>query len=236
MNDKLILALDVKDDKEAISWVDKLHDNVGYFKIGKQLFTATGPSVVKEIVSRGGGVFLDLKFHDIPNTVSAASVEAVRLGVNMFNVHSLGGYEMMARAAEAVNEESVKLGIEKPLFIAVTILTSSNEEGLREVGISTPIKEEVRNLALLTKKAGLDGVVASPQEISLIKEACGEEFIVVTPGVRPSFASKDDQKRVMTPGEAVKKGADYLVVGRPITKAENPIEAANLIAEEMCQE
>ena len=236
MNDKLILALDVKDEGEAFSWVDRLHDKVGFFKIGKQLFTSTGPSVVGEIVNRGGGVFLDLKFHDIPNTVIAASVEAVRLGVNMFNVHSLGGYEMMAGAAEAVHEESEKLGIEKPIFIAVTILTSTDEEGLKSVGISLPIKDEVRKLALLAKKAGLDGVVASPQEISLVKEACGKNFIVVTPGVRPFFAEKDDQKRVMTPGEAVEAGADYLVIGRPITNAEDPVKATSLIAEEMCRE
>ncbi|MBE9503263.1 MAG: orotidine-5'-phosphate decarboxylase [Proteobacteria bacterium] len=236
MVDKLILALDVKEEAQALTWADRLHDKVGFFKIGKQLFTSTGPTVVKEIIKRGGHIFLDLKFHDIPNTVAAASIEAVRLGVKMFNVHALGGYEMMARAAEATHKEAEKLGIEKPVLIAVTILTSTDESGLKEVGILEPIKDEVRRLALLAQKAGLDGVVASPQEISLVKESCGSDFVVVTPGVRPAFASLDDQKRVMTPYEAVKAGADYLVIGRPITNSEDPVKAADLIAGEMCQE
>lgn len=236
MVNKLILALDVKDDTQALAWADRLHDRVGFFKIGKQLFTSTGPAVVREIIKRGGAVFLDLKFHDIPNTVAAASVEAVRLGVKMFNVHALGGYEMMARAAEAAVEEAARLGIEKPILIAVTVLTSTSEEGLREVGISGSLQDEVKRLARLAMKAGLDGVVASPLEISLVKEACGRDFCVVAPGVRPSFASLDDQKRVMTPGEAIKAGADYLVIGRPVTKADDPLKAVRMIAEEMCQE
>ena len=236
MVDKLILALDVKEQAQALTWADKLHDRVGFFKIGKQLFTSSGPTVVRETIKRGGHIFLDLKFHDIPNTVAAASIEAVRLGVKMFNVHALGGYEMMARAAEATHKEAEKLGIEKPILIAVTILTSTDESGLKEVGISGPIGDEVRRLAQLAKKAGLDGVVASPQEINLVKESCGSDFVVVTPGVRPSFASQDDQKRVMTPYEAVKAGADYLVVGRPITNSKAPVKAADLIAGEMCQE
>ena len=236
MVDKLILALDVKEEAQALAWADRLHDKVGFFKIGKQLFTSAGPTVVRETTKRGGHVFLDLKFHDIPNTVAAASIEAVRLGVKMFNVHALGGYEMMARAAEATHKEAEKLGIEKPILIAVTILTSTDEPGLKEVGILEPIKDEVRRLARLAQKAGLNGVVASPQEIRLVKESCGSDFVVVTPGVRPAFASLDDQKRVMTPYEAVKAGADYLVVGRPITNAEDPVKAADLIAGEMCQE
>lgn len=235
MNEKIIVALDVETKAEAASWVKRLHDKVGYFKVGKQLFTAEGPDVVRMIKDEGGNVFLDLKFHDIPNTVAAASVEAVRLGADMFNVHALGGYEMMRNTAEAVKTEVGKLGIKKPILIAVTILTSMNEEALAEAGISTPLEDEVKRLALLAKRAGLDGVVASPREIELIKAACGDEFMVVTPGVRPSFASKDDQKRVMKPADAVSAGADFLVIGRPITQAENPEDAANLIAEEMCQ-
>ena len=233
--DKIIVALDVETPEAAAAWSARLKKEVGYFKIGKQLFTAAGPDVVRRIKADGGKVFLDLKFHDIPNTVAAAAVEAVRLGVDMLNVHALGGLEMMQKAAEAVKEEALNRGGERPLLIAVTILTSMNEEALSEAGISTPLAEEVRRLALLAKKAGLDGVVASPMEIRLIKEACSEAFLVVTPGVRPSFAAKNDQRRVMTPAEAVNAGADYLVIGRPITAAEDPESAVSRIVEEMCR-
>lgn len=235
MKNKLILALDVENIDEASILMQKLKDKVGLFKIGKQLFTAQGPDAVRLINREKGKVFLDLKFHDIPNTVAAAAIEALRLGVGMLNVHALGGYEMMARTADAVLNEAERLAVEKPILIAVTILTSIKEETLSEVGISETLAEEVKRLALLAKKSGLDGVVASPREIRLIKDACGEDFVVVTPGIRPSFASHDDQKRVMTPREAVSAGADYLVVGRPITRAENPELAASMIAEEMCQ-
>lgn len=235
MSNNIIVALDVESKKEARKWVDRIGDYVGFFKVGKQLFTAEGPQVVSMIKDSGGGVFLDLKFHDIPNTVAAASVQAVKLGVDMLNVHALGGFDMMARTAEDVRNEAERSGVKKPVLIAVTILTSMNDEGLDEAGIMTPLTDEVIKLALLAKKAGLDGVVASPQEINITKEACGDDFVVVTPGVRPSFASLDDQKRVMTPSEAVKAGADYLVIGRPITKAVDPIKAIRLIEEELCQ-
>lgn len=235
MRNKIIVALDVENLDKARQWVDKISDHIGFFKVGKQLFTAEGPRVVKMIKDAGGGVFLDLKFHDIPNTVAAASVQAVRLGVDMLNVHALGGYDMMAKTADDVKEEALSLGLEKPILIAVTILTSMTEKGLEEAGIMTPLTDQVVRLAKLAKTAGLDGVVASPQEIGIIKEACGEDFVVVTPGVRPTFASLDDQKRVMTPSEAVKAGADYLVIGRPITKAEDPVKAIKLIEEELCQ-
>lgn len=234
-NEKIIVALDVETSEAAANWSGRLKNEVGYFKIGKQLFTAAGPDVVRRIKAEGGRIFLDLKFHDIPNTVAAAAVEAVRLGVDMLNVHALGGLKMMQKAAEAVKSEAKKKGVDKPLLIAVTILTSMNEEALSEAGIATPLADEVRRLALLAKKAGLDGVVASPMEIRLIKEACGEDFLVVTPGVRPSFAAKNDQKRVMTPAEAVKAGADYLVIGRPITAASDPESAVKRIVEEMCR-
>ena len=236
MNDKIIIALDVDGADRAVEWTERLKDDVAYFKIGKQLFTSSGPDVVRRIKGSGAGLFLDLKFHDIPNTVAAASVEAVRLGVDMFNVHALGGYEMMAKTSEAVRNEAERLGQKKPLLIAVTILTSMTDEMLEEAGILVPAAVEVKRLALLAKRAGLDGVVASPREIGLIKEACGKDFLVVTPGVRPSFSASDDQKRVMTPGEAVRAGADYLVIGRPVTSAKDPIKAVRAIAEDMCQE
>lgn len=236
MNDKIIVALDVDKSDKAFEWVQRLKNDVGYFKVGKQLFTSAGPEVVRKIKNDGAGLFLDLKFHDIPNTVAAASIEAVRLGVDMFNVHALGGYEMMARSAGAVKDEAERLGRKKPLFIAVTVLTSMSDGCLQEAGILTPAADEVRRLALLAKRAGMDGVVASPREIKLIKKACGDDFIVVTPGVRTSLSSSDDQVRVMTPGEAVKAGADYLVIGRPITKAEDPVAAVKAISEDMCPE
>lgn len=235
MRNKIIFALDVENRQEAQKWIDKIGAHVGCFKVGKELFTASGPEVVTLIKKGGGGVFLDLKFHDIPNTVAAASVQAVRLGVDMFNIHALGGYDMMAKTAEAVRREADNSGLAKPVLIAVTILTSMTDESLEEAGIMTPVAEEVLKLALLAKRAGLDGVVASPQEIQMIKEACGSDFVVVTPGVRPSFASLDDQQRVMTPSEAVRAGADYLVIGRPIRKADDPLRAIRLIEEELCQ-
>ncbi|MDT8317709.1 MAG: orotidine-5'-phosphate decarboxylase [bacterium] len=236
MKDKIIVALDVDTRDKAVEWVKRLKSDVGCFKVGKQLFTSTGPEVVRKIKSEGAGIFLDLKFHDIPNTVAAASIEAVRLGVDMFNVHALGGYEMMARSADAVRDEAERLAIKKPVFIAVTVLTSMSDESLREAGILTPAADEVRRLALLAKRAGMDGVVASPREIRLIKEACGGDFIVVTPGVRTSLSASDDQVRVMTPGEASRAGADYLVIGRPITKAADPVAAVKAISEAMCPE
>jgi orotidine-5'-phosphate decarboxylase len=228
---KIIFALDVDGMAEAERWAEILAPHVGMFKVGKQLFTACGPAVVRAILDRGGEVFLDLKYHDIPNTVAMASVEAVRLGVSLFNLHALGGYEMMARTVEALDEEFPNGRASRVL--AVTILTSSNEETLRGVGIELPVPEMVVKLALLAKRAGIDGVVASPLEIPLIRQACGDDFIIVTPGVRPASASKDDQKRVMTPAEAVKGGASYLVIGRPISAAQEPIMAAESIITEI---
>ncbi len=228
---KIIFALDVETMEEAGRWADILASHVGMFKIGKQIFTACGPAVVRAIRERGGEVFLDLKYHDIPNTVAKASLEAARLGVRLFNMHALGGYEMMARSAEALYREFP--GEDRPKAIAVTILTSAGEETLREVGISLPVQEMVVKLALLARKAGLDGVVASAREIPLIRAACGDDFLIVTPGVRPAFAAQDDQKRVMSPAEAVKAGAGYLVIGRPISAAQEPIKAAEAIIDEI---
>jgi len=232
--ERLVLALDVDDLKKADELVSKLSNYVGAFKIGSQLFTAEGAKVVNMVNEKGGKVFLDLKFHDIPNTVARAAEVATKLGVSIFNVHTSGGYEMMKAAAEATKKISVTLGIRKPLILGVTLLTSINQEILeKELGIKKRLEEQVVHLAKLAKTAGLDGVVASSWEIKEIRKACGEDFVILTPGIRPVGKSSDDQKRIMTPREAVKLGADFLVVGRPIRNAANPIEAAKKILREM---
>ena len=230
---RLIFALDVDSLDEARNWVAQLKDQVGVFKIGKQLFTKCGPEVVHLVQDGGCEVFLDLKYHDIPNTVAMAGLEAYRLGVRIFNVHALGGFEMMAKLVAEIDKVCPRGNPDRPILLAVTILTSSTEETLRGVGIDRPVTVMVPKLAKLAKDAGMDGVVASPKEVALIREACGEEFLIVTPGVRPTFAAQDDQKRVTTPGEAIRSGADYLVIGRPISAADNPAEAAKLILDEM---
>lgn len=230
---RLIFALDVDAFEEAEKWVKLLHEQVSVFKVGKQLFTRCGPDVVRMVQAEGGDVFLDLKYHDIPNTVAMAGVEACRLGVRMFNVHALGGREMMAKTVAEVDSRYPRGSKERPVLLAVTILTSSSEETLREVGIERPVREMVPRLAHLAQEAGMDGVVASPQEVGLIRAACGADFAIVTPGVRPASAALDDQKRVTTPGEAIAAGADYLVIGRPISAAANPAAAADRILEEM---
>ena len=231
--EKLIFALDVDNLEEARGWVDRLQGQVGVFKIGKQLFTRCGPEVVRLVQERGGEVFLDLKYHDIPNTVAMAGLEALRLGVRMFNVHALGGFEMMAKLVAAVDEVCPRGNPDRPILLAVTILTSSTEETLRRVGIDRPISVMVPKLARLAKDAGMDGVVASPQEVGLIRDVCGDDFLVVTPGVRPAFASQDDQQRITTPADALRSGADYLVIGRPISAAADPALAADMILQEM---
>ena len=231
--DRLIFALDVDDFSAAEEWVKKLHANVGVFKIGKQLFTRCGPDVVRMVQNYGGDVFLDLKYHDIPNTVAKAGVEACKLGVKIFNVHALGGEEMMRKTVAEVDAYCARSGTEKPMLLAVTILTSSTEETLRGVGIDRPVEEMVVRLAQLTKTAGFDGVVASPKEAALIRTACGEDFAIITPGVRPSFATMDDQKRVTTPADAIAAGATALVVGRPISAANDPLVAAGKILTEI---
>lgn len=234
MKEKLIVALDVETAREAREHFAALREHAGMFKINVQLFTAAGPDIVREIVGAGGRVFLDLKFHDIPNTVAAASREAVRLGVSIFNLHASGGGEMMRRAADATAETAEHEGLARPSLIAVTVLTSADAVMLAEVGVGAPPDVQVATLARLASEAGLDGVVASPQEIGLVRaEVRREEFLIVTPGVRPSRAAHDDQKRVMTPAEAVRAGADYIVVGRPILSAPDPVRAAVEILEEM---
>ena len=230
---RLIFALDVDNLEDARNWVAKLQGQVGVFKIGKQLFTRCGPEVVRLVQDGGCDVFLDLKYHDIPNTVAMAGLEAQRLGVRMFNVHALGGFEMMAKLVAEIDRVCPRGNPDRPILLAVTILTSSTEETLRRVGIDRPIQVMVPKLARLAKDAGMDGVVASPKEVGLIRDACGDGFLIVTPGVRPTFASQDDQKRVTTPGDALRSGADYLVIGRPISAAADPALAADMILQEM---
>jgi len=234
MKNKLIVALDVSNAHEAQRLVDELRGIAGMFKIGSQLFTAIGPAFVRDIVNSGERVFLDLKFHDIPNTVAAAGVEAARMGVAIFNVHAAGGSEMMRRTAGAVAEAAQAEGLTKPAIIAVTVLTSADELTLAEVGWNSKAEDLVRRLSLLTAAAGLDGVVASPREVGIVRSAVTTpEFIVVTPGVRPAGAAHGDQSRVTTPAEAIAAGADYLVIGRPIIGAPDPAKAALQIIEEM---
>jgi orotidine-5'-phosphate decarboxylase len=232
-SNKLIVALDVDSVEDARRLVAQLRDVVGVFKVGSQLFTAAGPELVREIVSGGNQVFLDLKFHDIPNTVAAAAVEATRLGVSIFNVHAFGGSEMMERTAHAVAETSQKEQLAKPAVIAVTLLTSANEATLREIGIDAQPDKLVTHLARMASSAGLDGVVASAMEAPIIRTATAPDFLIVTPGVRPAGATAGDQKRITTPREAIERGADYIVVGRPILRAADPVLAAEQIIEEI---
>lgn len=232
--DRLIIALDVDTVDAALAVVDRLGDDISTYKVGFELFVSAGPEVVKRIHDRGKRVFLDLKYHDIPNTVAKAAVVATRMGVFLFNVHASGGLDMMQRTVASVNDVSAREGLPRPKIIAVTMLTSMTNEVLKnEIAIPHPVKTQVRTLALLTKQAGLDGVVASPHEITMIKEQCGREFLVVTPGIRPSWTPLDDQRRTATPREAIHDGADFIVMGRAILKAEDPARAIELISLEM---
>jgi orotidine-5'-phosphate decarboxylase len=231
---KLIVALDVDNAQKARELVETLRGTVGMFKIGMQLFTAAGPDVVREIVRSGERVFLDLKYHDIPNTVAAAGVEATRLGVSIFNVHALGGAEMMRRTRDAVAECAESEGLTPPLIIAVTVLTSADAATLVDVGFGVEPADLAPRLARLADASGLDGVVASAHEVALVRAAVtNAEFVVVTPGVRPAGSDRFDQKRVMTPREAIAAGADFIVVGRPILDAPDPARAAQQIVDEM---
>ncbi len=231
---KLVVALDVDNAQKARDLLNALRGVVGMFKIGMQLFTAEGPALVREIIDSGERVFLDLKYHDIPNTVAHAGTEATRLGVSIFNLHAAGGSEMMRRTADSVAECAEAEGLPRPLVIAVTVLTSANETALAEIGYASAPEELVPRLALLAEASGMDGVVASPHEISIIRAAVKKPaFVVVTPGVRPTGAALFDQKRVTTPREAILAGADYIVVGRPILDAPDPAQAAQQILGEM---
>jgi orotidine-5'-phosphate decarboxylase len=232
--DRLVVALDVDSSSIALSLVEELQAYVGMFKIGHQLFTAYGPEIVRKVIDKGGRVFLDLKYFDIPNTVAKAAVEAVKLGVSIFNVHALGGREMMQAAVESAKEAAAKNASIVPLVLAVTVLTSMDEKSLhRELKISRSLPRTVSHLAELAKLSGLDGVVASPLELKMLRRRARGSFVILTPGVRPLWAGKDDQKRIMTPGEAVAAGADYIVVGRPILKSRDRQTATARIIEEM---
>ncbi|MGE0361629.1 MAG: orotidine-5'-phosphate decarboxylase [Vicinamibacterales bacterium] len=229
----ILVALDVPDAARALALADRLRGAVGGFKIGKQLFTAEGPAIVRTLAERGDRVFLDLKFHDIPNTVAGAVGAAVATGAWMVNVHCSGGSAMMRAAADAAATAAAKAGMTRPLVIGVTVLTSLDAAALAEVGVSRPLMDQVVALARLAQAAGLDGVVASPLETAAIRAACGP-FAIVTPGIRAAAESgADDQARTMSAAEAIRAGATYLVIGRPITGAPDPRAAADLIANQL---
>jgi orotidine-5'-phosphate decarboxylase len=240
--DQLLVALDVQDATEAVALADNLRDVVGGFKIGSRLFTTEGPDIVRTLAGTGGRVFLDLKFHDIPNTVATAVAAATSLGVWMVNVHASGGTRMMQAARDAARETAARERRDPPLVIAVTVLTSMNAAMLDETGVHAPVLDQVLRLAELAQAAGLDGVVASPQETALIRKRCGPDFAIVTPGIRGGAAmgnkrdgaaaprATDDQERTLGPAEAIAAGASYLVVGRPIIAAANARKAAEEMA------
>ena len=234
--DQLLIALDVESSAKAIALADNLRGVAGGFKIGSRLFTSEGPSIVRALTSRGDRVFLDLKFHDIPNTVAQATAAAASLGVWMLNVHASGGSRMMQAARDAAHETASKEGRTPPLVIAVTVLTSMNQAMLGDAGVQSPVLDQVLRLAELTERAGLDGVVASPQETSLIRTRRRADFAIVTPGIRggqAATAGKDDQERTMSPAEALAAGSSYIVVGRPVIAAPDPRAAAESIVREM---
>ena len=233
--DRIVLALDVDTSEEAVALVKKLSGHVGVFKIGMQLFNTAGPSIVHRVHDLGGKVFVDLKLHDIPNTVGAAAKVLTRLNAFMFNVHAAGGRDMMRQAAEASAKEAVKMGIEAPLVLAVTVLTSISKQELAEELCVTELQLEelVVKWALMAKESGLGGVVCSPQEIVPIRQACGADFAIVTPGIRPLWSAANDQKRITTPRQALDMGADYMVIGRPIIQAADPCAAAQKIIDEL---
>lgn len=224
----VIVALDYPNAESALAMADQLDPAKCRVKVGKELFTAEGPGLVRELVARGFDVFLDLKFHDIPNTVAKAVAAAAELGVWMVNVHASGGKRMMTSAREALKP----YGENAPMLIAVTVLTSTEEGELSDIGLDCSINGQVLRLATLAKDCGLDGVVCSAQEAEMLKGAQGPEFQLITPGIRPASATADDQRRIMTPSQALKAGVDYMVIGRPITQAKDPQQALNAILKE----
>jgi orotidine-5'-phosphate decarboxylase len=230
--DQLLVALDVDTSAEARALADRLRGSVGGFKIGSRLFTSEGPRIVEELASRGDRVFLDLKFHDIPNTVAGAVSAATRLGVWMVNVHASGGSAMMRAARDAAHEEGARRSRPAPLLIAVTMLTSLSQQTLAEIGVSDSMDTQVERLAALAESSGLDGVVASAREIGAIRGRCGRQFAIVTPGIRGTGDPAGDQSRTMSAAEALAAGATYLVVGRPIIAAADPRAAAERIGAE----
>jgi orotidine-5'-phosphate decarboxylase len=231
---RLIVALDVNDPEVALALVDMLKSRAGMFKVGMELFYSAGRRIVEEIKNKECGVFLDLKLHDIPNTVAGACRVLTGLGADIINLHASGGPDMMRESAGAVRQEALKLNVRKPAVIAVTVLTSINREILNEdIGIGGKVEDYVIKWSKAALSCGLDGVVASPLEVSLIRKACGKDFIIVTPGIRPAGYEAGDQKRHATPAAAVSAGATYIVVGRPITGAPDPAAAAEKILDEI---
>ncbi|MCR4424828.1 MAG: orotidine-5'-phosphate decarboxylase [Firmicutes bacterium] len=233
--DRVILALDVDKEDEALALVEKVAGNVWAFKVGMQLFNSAGQDIVRRIQDLGGRVFVDLKFHDIPNTVARAVRVVTRLGCLMLDVHASGGTDMMRAAAEAALDEAARLGIPAPLILAVTVLTSIDQRQLEEELLirGESVERVAAKWARMAQSSGISGAVCSPREIAAVRAACGPDFVIVTPGIRPAWAANNDQKRALTPGEAIKLGADYVVVGRPITHAEDPACAARMVIEEM---
>lgn len=231
--DRIIVALDVATLSDAERLVKTLLPEVGYFKVGMQLYYSQGPRVIEHISDWGGKVFLDLKLHDIPNTVSSAVRVLTRLGVAMFTVHTSGGREMLRRAVEAAREEAVLAGVPFPTLLGVTVLTSLSQTDLSDLGVSGPVRDHVLRLARLAVQAGFGGVVASAREAKVLRLAFGPELVIVTAGIRPAWSGADDQQRVMTPREAIKAGASHLVVGRPIVQAPDPVAAARRLLAEL---
>jgi len=232
--DRLIVALDVPTMADALKLVDELQEHVGMFKVGLELFTHCGTKLLDELEKLGAPVFFDGKFHDIPNTVASASREIGRRGVSMFNVHAQGGSEMIAAASKAAHEAAEAAKVTPPILLAVTVLTSISQEILgKDFGETRNVESLVTDYAALAQQSGADGVVASAKEVESIRARCGKDFVIVTPGIRPEWASSDDQKRIVTPRKAVEMGTDYIVVGRPITRANDRKDAARRIAEEL---
>jgi orotidine-5'-phosphate decarboxylase len=229
---RIIIALDVENRDQALALVRAL-PATQVFKVGLELFTAEGPRLLQDVLALGKDVFLDLKLHDIPNTVAEAARIGVRYGAHMMTIHTSGGEEMMARAAEVARTEADKRGVARPLLLGVTILTSLKNESLASIGMVADTGAQVLRLAALAKKAGMDGVICSAREIEIVRRETGAGFLIVTPGIRPAWAAAQDQKRIMTPAEAVAKGSDYLVVGRPVTQAASPQEAFQKIVDEL---
>lgn len=225
---RIVVALDFAEAHQTLAFIERIDPSLCRLKVGKELFTAEGPRIVEQLVQRGYGVFLDLKFHDIPNTVAKACEAASRLGVWMLNVHASGGRAMMEAARNALDKSE-----NPPLLIAVTVLTSMDQAALNEVGVAAELQNQVLRLARLTQASGLDGVVCSAQEAALLRSAIGNDFCLVTPGIRPASASRDDQSRVVTPADALCLGSSYLVIGRPITQATDPLSALQTINDEI---
>ena len=233
MKKEVIVALDFPTVEDSLKFLEQFGDEKLFVKIGLELYLQNGQVVVEQIKKLGHKIFLDLKLHDIPNTVAHGVSSLTRLGANLITIHGQGGPIMMKAAAEAARESAEKLGIERPKLLAITVLTSFDDESWTSIGGQLPIADQVIRLAKLAKESGMDGVVCSALEAKMIREACGPDFLIVTPGIRPSFAATNDQKRIATPSSALQDGASRLVIGRPITQAEHPQEAVRLIIEEM---